>query len=179
VAAVFKAATKEHELMKEVLGLPGRNKETESWMMALLAACGVADAEVARYRHWQRDVEPNVAREADEYPVAGRALVVAKSMGTMVLLAAAENCFPSRAVLIGVPINAYTDDQIEGLRMLADRIPCLFIQQVDDFTGSAATLQEVLGESATVRVIAGADHVYADVDGLAVLITDWQAELDG
>ena len=165
--------------MKPVLGLPGRNPETESWMAALLAACGAADAEVAQYQHWQSDVDPDVAREALDYPVADRSLVVAKSMGTMVLLAAAESGLPSRAVLIGVPISAYADDQTEGLRVLAGRIPCLFIQQADDFTGRAATLQEALGETATVRVIAGTDHVYADVDVLADLISDWQGENGG
>ena len=165
--------------MKPVLGLPGRNPETERWMAALLAAVGFGDAEVARYRHWQRDVEPDLHKEAAAYPVADRSLVVAKSMGTMVLLAAADEGVPDRAVLIGVPINAYSDEQVDGLVALAGRIPCLFIQQLEDFTGGAAALQQALGDVASVEALVGSDHVYADVDELAALIADWQVGQDG
>ena len=86
---------------------------------------------------------------------------------------------PARAVLIGVPISAYSDAQVESLVALASRIPCLFIQQLEDFTGSAAALQEALGDVASVEAVAGADHVYADVDELAALIANWQVEQDG
>ncbi len=165
--------------MSPALGLPGRNPETERWMAELLAACGRADAEVARYGHWRGEEEPDVAREVASYPVAGRELVIAKSMGTMVLLAAAEAGLPFCAVLIGVPISAYSADQVEGLRVLAGQIPCLFIQQAEDFTGSAAALQEALGEAASVNVVAGADHIYADVEELATLITSWWDKRNG
>ena len=148
-------------------------------MAALLAAVGAGDVEIARYRHWQDGGEPDVAREAAAHPVAGRALVVAKSMGTMVLLAAADRGVPTRAVLIGVPIGVYSDEQLQSLRRLAERVPCLFIQQVEDFTGSAAALQEALGDAALVRTIAGSDHVYADVSELAGLIRNWQGAQDG
>ena len=104
--------------MSPVLGLPGRNPETEGWMSELLAEAGFVGAEVARYGHWQ-DGDPDVAREASNHPVRGRQLVVAKSMGTMVLLAAAEDGYPERAVLIGTPINGYSDAQIEALRELS------------------------------------------------------------
>ncbi len=165
--------------MKPVLGLPGRNPETGPWMSDLLSALGADEVEVARYSHWQSGGEPDLARELAENPVAGRALVVAKSMGTMVLLAAAEHGTPNRAVLIGTPVQAYTGTQIEALRALAEQFPCLFIQQTDDFTGSAASLRAVLGEKTSLCEVPGSDHVYADVEELAALIANWQASLDG
>ena len=165
--------------MNPVLGLPGRNPETEGWMSALLIALGNADAEVVRYRHWQSGGDPDVASEAIEHPVAGRRLVVAKSMGTMVLLAGAENGAPERAVLIGTPIRSYTDAQVQALQTLAAGVPCLFIQQANDFTGSAASLRAVLGDQVVLREVAGSDHVYADVEELSILIEGWQSALDG
>ena len=165
--------------MKPVLGLPGRNPETENWLASLLETLGEHDAEVARYRHWQNDSDPDVDSEATAHPVAGRKLVVAKSMGTMVLLASAEQGDPDRAVLIGVPVHGYAEAQIDALQALARRRPCLFIQQTDDFTGSAATLREILGEGVVLEEVAGSDHIYADVDELASLISNWQASLDG
>ncbi len=165
--------------MKPVLGLPGRNHETESWMTALLTELGCAGAEVARYDHWRSGGDPDIGREAGRHPVAGRELVVAKSMGTMVLLASAAQGAPARAVLIGTPIGAYPQAQVQALQALIGRLPCLFIQQKDDFTGTAAALQAVVGDSAELRVIAGSDHVYADVAELAGLIRRWQDALDG
>ncbi len=47
-----------------VLGLPGRNPETESWMSNLFAALGVRDTEVARYGHWSSDADPRLAGNA-------------------------------------------------------------------------------------------------------------------
>lgn len=165
--------------MNEVLGLPGRNPETEGWLAALLQALGNADAEVARYGHWQHGGDPDVAAEAGRHSVAERALVVAKSMGTMVLLAAVEKGDPARAVLIGTPVDAYSPAQIDALKALSARVPCLFIQQTDDFTGRAATLRAVLGEQAVLREVAGSDHIYADVEELASLIGGWLASIDG
>ena len=165
--------------MRSVLGLPGRNPETESWLGRLLDTLGAEDSEVARYQHWQGNEEPDVAAEAAAHPVAGRTLVVAKSMGTMVLLAAAEGGDPDRAVLIGVPVQGYSEAQVSALRELAGRLPCLFIQQTDDFTGSASALRVILGDDVAVTEVPGSDHVYADVDELAALINDWQVALDG
>jgi len=159
----------------KMLGLPGRNPETEAWLEALFAALGSPDAEVARYAHWQEDTEPDVAEEARRHPVEGAGLVVAKSMGTMVLLTSvADGGLPGAAVLIGTPLVAYSDAHAEALRSLMHRVPCLFIQQTDDFTGGAAELREVLGETASIEEVAGSDHVYADVMELAELIRAWK-----
>ena len=165
--------------MKPVLGLPGRNPETENWLASLLETLGEHDAEVARYRHWQNDSDPDVDSEATAHPVAGRKLVIAKSMGTMVLLASAQQGDPERAVLIGVPVHGYSEAQLDALQALSRRLPCLFIQQIDDFTGSAATLRAALGESAALEEVAGSDHMYADVDELVALIGNWQASVHG
>jgi len=165
--------------VKPVLGLPGRNPETESWMSSLLATLRLNDTEVASYGHWRKGEAPDIAQEADRFPIAARSLVIAKSMGTMVLLAAAETGRPERAVLIGTPIDAYSDAQAEVLKSLITSLPILFVQQTNDFTGSAASLRALLGAEATILEMVGSDHVYADVDELAMLIGGWLASLDG
>jgi hypothetical protein len=147
-------------------------------MSEVLAEAGLLGAEVARYGHWQDERDPDVAREASRHPVLGRKLVVAKSMGTMVLLAAAAEGCPEHAVLIGTPINGYSDAQIEALRELPTRLPCLFIQQTDDFTGGAAALRDLVGD-VDFHEVAGSDHVYGDVAQLANLIGSWWKASDG
>ncbi len=161
----------------KVLGLPGRNPETETWLNALFAALGTPQAEVARYGHWQDGSDPDVRAEAVRHPAGASDLVVAKSMGTMVLLASvADGSVPESAVLIGTPLTAYSGAQIDMLRALTGRIPCLFIQQTEDFTGRCAALRELLGDAADIEEVAGSDHVYADVSELAALIRAWRAE---
>jgi hypothetical protein len=159
----------------KVLGLPGRNPETEAWMAALLYMLGSNPVHVASYAHWRDGSEPDVAAEAARHPVGDADLCVAKSMGTMVLLAsAAGGGVPGSAVLIGTPLKAYTDTQLEALHALIAQIPCLFIQQTDDFTGSCAALRELLGSDAAIEEMSGSDHVYADMDQLAELISAWR-----
>jgi hypothetical protein len=101
-------------------------------------------------------------------------------MGTMVLLAsAATGSLPEAAVLIGTPLKAYTAEQVAELQALMGRIPCLFIQQTNDFTGSAGALRDRLGETAEIEEVAGSDHVYSDVAELAGLIRGWQGAQHG
>lgn len=164
----------------KILGLPGRNPETESWLRSLLSALDAGEAEVARYMHWESGADPDVAAEAGRHPAGAADLVVAKSMGTMVLLAsAAKGSVPEAAVLIGTPLKGYSDSQVAELQSLMNSIPCLFIQQTDDFTGSAGELRQVLGEAATIEEVAGSDHVYSDVAELAGLIRAWRGSYDG
>ncbi|MEM8766116.1 MAG: hypothetical protein AAGE43_01630 [Pseudomonadota bacterium] len=164
-----------------IVGLPGRNPETEAWLEVLLASVAPdhAEVQVHRYRHWDEDAVPDLAGEIACAEVKGADLVVAKSMGTLVLLGAvASGKAPDCAVLIGTPLAACGSEERRALRGLADLIPCCFIQQREDFTGSSAELAEVLGPAATgLNVVEGSDHVYADTDELARCIAAWQAEL--
>ena len=164
----------------KILGLPGRNPETESWLHALLELLDAGESTVARYSHWEGGGEPDVAAEAGRHPAGAADLAVAKSMGTMVLLASAvTGSLPEAAVLIGTPLKAYTAEQVAELQALMGRIPCLFIQQTNDFTGSAGALRDRLGETAEIEEVAGSDHVYSDVAELAGLIRGWQGAQHG
>ena len=122
---------------------------------------------------------PTLTAEASRFPVDDAELVVAKSMGTMVLLAsAAATAPPGCAVLIGTPLVGYSPEQKAALVALANRIPCLFIQQSADFTGTYESLTaELQGVEATLVEVAGHDHVYADTDMLGATIDDWLEEI--
>lgn len=166
-----------------IVGFPGRNPETESWMKTLLVPLASADrtAVIARYSHWNAEGSaegmPDVALEAARCSIGQDDLVVAKSMGTMVLLAAiALDQMPARAVLIGTPLKGYSESQMRELKALSTTIPCLFIQQTDDFTGSHAQVLSSVGSDSTmttVRQVEGADHIYSDTEALTALILDW------
>jgi len=159
-------------------GLPGRDQATEAWMTELLKklALGQDGWQLQSYRHWQSGLEPDVAYEADRVAVNETDMVVAKSLGTLVLLtAAAGEVSPAWAVLIGIPLVAYDAGRRTSLREFAGGRPTLFIQQTRDVTGSHAELADVVRGISTVTLaeVAGEDHVYSDTDELKSLIENW------
>jgi predicted alpha/beta-hydrolase family hydrolase len=161
----------------EVIGLPGRNKETEDWLRHLLASLALGASEVVRYRHWGGNTDPNIMHETEA--LRGRAvdLVVAKSMGTIVAATACSSVSfqPARAVLIGSPIAGASPELRALYRSLAERIPTLFIQQTADFTGAFAELKSVVERSSNAHLVEvpGKDHVYADTAALGSVIAAW------
>lgn len=165
----------------KMLGLPGRDPATDQWLQDLLGRLVGAgsDSNVHGYRHWHVAGDPDITYEAGLVADQRVDLVVAKSLGTMVLLAAAQQGFqPSAAVLIGVPVRAYSDDQLQALQQFVGERPCLCIQQAADFTGPFRELEQVLGGSNTTLVeVAGDDHIYSDTAELATQIEAWRAGL--
>jgi hypothetical protein len=160
----------------DLVGLPGHDPQTEAWLQALLHKLefGQQASRVAHYRHWDGG-EPDLNFEAAAVQASEDDLVIAKSMGTMVLLQAyGSGLRPAAAVLIGVPVNHYDANLRAALRDLASERTCLFIQQTGDFTGPFAQLAEVLeGTPATLVEVSGDDHVYADTSVLASIIERW------
>jgi len=166
-----------------VLGLPGRNAETEGWLQALCTRLGFAHAEVLHYRHWDDPLPADAAFEARR--LAGRAidLVIGKSLGTLVAALAheAESFRPESAILIGVPLRGLEDWQLAAYQGLAAQVPTLFVQQSQDFTGSHAELAAWARSSrhATVIEVPGSDHAYADLEVLEAAIMPWLVERNG
>jgi hypothetical protein len=161
-----------------LIGLPGQNPETAGWMQSLLddLALGQTTENIARYRHWDDGSRPDVAHEAQQLHIESGDTVIAKSMGTMVLLGHAESGQrPDRAVFIGTPIRGYPPESIESLQAFAEAVPSLFIQQTDDVTGGFEALKAVVGECARASLaeIVGDDHVYADTAELKAIIEEW------
>jgi hypothetical protein len=159
-------------------GLPGRDRATEAWMTDLLGklALGQDGWQLQSYQHWQTGLEPDIGFEANRVAVNDTDLVIAKSLGTLVLLtAAAAEVSPASAVLIGVPLAAYDAQRRASLQAFAGARPTLFIQQTDDVTGSFAELADIVGGISTVTLeeVAGEDHAYSDTDELKSLIENW------
>jgi len=163
-----------------LIGLPGQNPQTEAWLRKLTDSLeiGQSASTVAHYRHWDDSSRPDVAFEAQRLQFGAEDVVVAKSMGTMVLLAHCElGSRPARAVFIGTPLAGYSDSHIAQVQAFADAVPTLFIQQTSDVAGSYVAVNEVVGDTrcASMAEVAGEDHVYSDVDELKVIIEDWWA----
>ncbi len=161
----------------KLIGLPGRNQETEAWLRELFGLLALGDCEVVRYRHWSADAEPDVTHEAEGLRNRTADLVIAKSMGTIVTTAAHSACSfrPSRAVLIGSPVAHLAPEMLARYRDLAEQIPTLFIQQSADFTGTFAQLMRIVGDCkrSDAYEVPGADHVYSDTAELASIIRAW------
>ena len=162
----------------KLLGLPGRNPETEAWMGAITSSLklGQSATEVAHYGHWDNGGDPDVPGEAARLAIGSGDVVIAKSMGTMVLLAAYRSgSAPARAVFIGTPISAYPEEARALLGEFASQIPSLFIQQNRDVTGTFADVAAVVGGAglASMAEVEGEDHVYADTEMLSKLIEEW------
>lgn len=160
-----------------VLALPGRRPETLPWMQALLTELGAPDAAIQRYGFWAGDYSnPDVGPEARLAASSAADRVVALSIGTLVAsIARREHGFGPRAcVLIGAPVKRLAGEgRLDLLAEQAATIPTLFIQQAADPTGSFEALKAALPASATLRTVAGDDHAYDDIRGLAALIAGW------
>ncbi len=166
-----------------ILALPGISQKTEKWANALLAELAVEKSTVMvqHYLHWDcgDDQCLKFAEEVERLRGMAVDLLVAKSLGTMIGLAACEAKLiaPRRAVLIGTPVSGFKENNM-NLRQMADiGIPCLYIQQQDDIVGSAAALEkEIAGLVGVVLVrIPGDNHQYKDIKLLARHMRRWLA----
>ncbi|MFV2090200.1 MAG: hypothetical protein ACC642_06065, partial [Pseudomonadales bacterium] len=120
--------------------------------------------------------EPDLLHEVGRLHIQASDLVVAKSFGTLVLLAYShQQGSPSRAVFIGTPLKGYSAQRIELLKVFCRETPSLFIQQTSDFNGSYAEVAAAVGDCAAAELveIPGGDHVYADTSELATIIERW------
>ena len=167
----------------DLIGLPGNNPETEPWLRELASRLmlGQTSNRICRYRHWDELCETDIQFEASQLRLLPEDVVVAKSMGTLVLLAHASLRgapifgLPERAVFIGIPYLQLPEPTLNSLQTFAANTPSLFIQQTEDFTGGFRGLETLLGTApmATLVEVAGADHLYADTEALAGHIAIW------
>ena len=165
-----------------ILALPGISQKTEKWANSLLAELAAAERimTVQRYLHWECGEGEQCLKLAEEVErLRGVAvdLLVAKSLGTMIGLAACgKNLItPQRAVLIGTPVSGFKENNM-NLREMADiGIPCLYIQQVHDIVGPAAALKAEIGGLVGIELveIPGDNHQYKDLKLLARHIKRW------
>ncbi|MEZ4650997.1 MAG: hypothetical protein R3E97_19870 [Candidatus Eisenbacteria bacterium] len=161
----------------QVIGLPGRHPDTESWLRSVLIAAELPVDGIAHYRHWDAAVDADLEWEAQRLCQQTPDLLVAKSLGTAVAARAfAHHQFrPKRAVLIGTPYRAFEPGETVLLQRFADDVETLFIQQAEDPGGPASqlatTLQLCRGE---VVAVPGSDHLYADTAALAVIVQRWK-----
>ena len=70
----------------KILGLPGIKFETQKWMQDLLLELHEFpfDFQVAQYRHWTDDQDPDVKFEAFCHTNKSVEYVIAKSLGTFI-----------------------------------------------------------------------------------------------
>ena len=160
----------------KILGLPGRDEATVAWLESILDGLDVpqCDYTVQRYGCWQGDAEFDLDLEVDRAGGLDVGLVVAKSMGTRIAIHAAQRdlLVADRYVLIGVPLKAYQQGELELLNALCARAPVLLIQQTDDFLGGCQELRRAVVDNDNVSFaeVPGNDHVYSDVATLRGLI---------
>jgi hypothetical protein len=160
----------------QVIALPGRRAETESWLCSLLEASGLGTEGVIRYTHWTDGNEASVPTEAKRLAGLSPDVVVAKSFGTNVAaLAFDQNQFrPGRVILIGTPYLAVSAHELTLLRRLARATPVKFIQQAEDPGGPASQLAQNLEvREDSVVAVPGNDHMYTDIKLLSAITREW------
>ncbi|MFA6313994.1 MAG: hypothetical protein WCV99_18855 [Sterolibacterium sp.] len=160
-----------------VIALPGRNQQTESWLRSVLLEAELPVDGMLRYRHWDSAVDADVDFEAERLANQTPALVIAKSLGTVI--AATAFCLhqfrPQGVILIGTPYGALTPEVLVRIRQLALGAETLFIQQTEDPGGPASQIATTLQLSRSEVVsVPGDDHLYTDIAALAVIIKRWK-----
>jgi hypothetical protein len=165
-----------------ILALPGISQKTEKWATNLLAELVAPEKTmtVQRYLHWDCGDGEQCLKLADEVErLRGMTvdLLVAKSLGTMIGLAACGRKLitPQRAILIGTPVSGFKENNMNLREMAALDIPCLYIQQVHDIVGPAAALKKEIDGLPGVELveIPGDNHQYKDLKLLARHIKRW------
>lgn len=167
-----------------LLGLPGREPATLGQMQALFARLevGQTETEIRRHGFWDTDwTNPDLLPEADAVGLLSADLVIAKSIGTLITMLAADRhgFSPTACVFIATPLKRLiAEDRIPLLEAHCDAIPTLFIQQAEDFNGAYAPLAEIVARHprCTAVEIPGCDHLYEDLDLIAPLIEAWVNE---
>lgn len=164
----------------KILGLPGKKPATHQWLNALIDAIDLnyTAKQIQSYDCWQTPTA-----ELDETLETTRAqqfdpdLIIAKSLGTIVaLMAFAETADRRKFILIGIPLEIYSAEEIATLNRLATTGAVLIIQQTADPAYSADELRKALNQPEIVAEISGNDHAYSDIDQLCSLITPWLKE---
>ena len=160
----------------KILGLPGVKSETKEWMQALLSALQETpfDFEIAQYRHWSGDHNPDINHEANCLAETSVDFVIAKSFGTIISTLAFDsyNFKPQKAIFIGSPLSRHRRSNYELLSKFVSSVPTLFIQQSFDPNGSYAELNDVVEtyQYGTIVEVPGNDHVYSDLGELRTII---------
>jgi len=164
----------------KILGLPGINPATEQWMKKLLSTIDLNQTEIAiqQYQCWTHPGSKlNFEKEASIAAKSKPDIVIAKSIGTRVLLCASTNGLISAntCVLIGIPIQGYSDSEISVLNKLCALESTLIIQQKDDPVGSFSMLASKILDTSLCKmaIVPGSDHLYSDIDELKVIIEPW------
>lgn len=167
----------------KILGLPGINPATGSWMQQLLGSVdlGQSDIKIQQYQCWSRPGSGlNLEYEAEVSGQTAPDLVIAKSIGTRVVLYAfaRELLQANGYVFIGVPLRGFSGDEILSLKNFCASVPVLLIQQTDDKAGSYSNLVSVITADATCKIVdvPGSDHVYSDIGLLKKIIESWHYE---
>ena len=164
----------------KILGLPGINPATEQWMKQLLVALELNQTEIAiqQYQCWSNPgSKVNLESEALIAAKSNPDIVIAKSIGTRVLLSAIRNGLISSNtfVLIGIPIQGYSNNEVSVLNKLCALKSTLIIQQSGDPVGSYSMLTSTIPDISLCKMveIQGNDHRYSNIAELKLIIEQW------
>lgn len=171
----------------KILGLPGRDESSFSWLKDILAVIELPGAEkkAQYYEHWRSegagiDASLEIGRAAAYKPD----LIVGKSLGSVgTLLGVSMGALnPGACILIGVPVLEMQQQELDVLaHWPANGIPTLIIQQTAGRTGGYPDLLEkITPAGACVAIeVTGDDHLYSDIDEMGQIMNSWLKRIDG
>jgi len=164
----------------KILGLPGINPVTEQWMKQLLGALDLNQSEVVvqQYECWSHPGSGmNLEKESSIATKSNPDIVIAKSIGIRVLLRAIANGLISTNafVLIGIPIQGYSNNDLSVLNKLCALKSTIIIQQTDDPLGTYSMLTSTISDTSLCEMveIQGNDHHYSNIAELKLIIEQW------
>jgi len=162
----------------KLLALPGRKPSTLEPTRRLLAALGLDEGAIRPHGFWSApDVtDPDIAGDVEAVAASGADLVIAKSIGALIVMAAwRDHGFAPRACLfLGTPLKRLEAlGLVPLLQAFAVATPTLFIQQAADFNGAYADLARWVGSAARTAEIPGDDHRYEDIDVILPFAAAW------
>lgn len=148
----------------KVLLLPGVNPKTETWIRELTHHFGISTNQscLHRYLFWENpDQSKSLRQEIENLPKDHYDLVLAKSVGSLVLMQATFELHLTwdKAIVFGIPLKIIeeTNFNIDALSIVRDK-QFYIVQQIDDPLGPVIHIKEY--EPFNICSIEGSDHQY-------------------
>lgn len=159
-----------------VLLLPGANPVSIKWLKQLASQLDLQESEctLIEYSFWTGSTSaPNLDNEVSQIPSKHFDIVLAKSLGSLILMqAGGKHLTFDRALLFGVPLKIMNETGFNknNLKML-NNDSVLVVQQRHDKLGSSDDL--INSSVKNMLVIEGFDHQYSNTEAFLPAINKW------
>lgn len=160
-----------------ILLLPGANPKTVDWLKRLCIELqlNIENCVIHKYSFWKvQEQDRSLPKEVSSIPKQHYDLVLAKSLGSLILMEAilTRQISVGQAVVFGIPLKIVNDTRFnkDAFKIMADKF-FFIVQQENDILGSVSELQQ--HSPVNLLTIEGSDHQYEKQELYIDTVNQW------